>query len=54
MTTPRFATRTSVSPASCAACVRNSMKASRIYRCRDGVTYLGWRLYPGLARLPRK
>lgn len=26
---------------------------SRVYRCRDGITYLGWRLYPGLTRLPR-
>lgn len=27
---------------------------SRVYRCADGVTFLGWRLYPGRARLPRR
>ena len=27
---------------------------SRIYRCADGVTFLGWRLFPGYARLPRR
>lgn len=26
---------------------------SRVYRCGDGVTFLGWRLFPGSARLPR-
>jgi hypothetical protein len=26
---------------------------SRVYRCRDGVTFLGWRLFPGRTRLPR-
>ncbi|MGC9948509.1 MAG: reverse transcriptase/maturase family protein [Bryobacteraceae bacterium] len=27
---------------------------SRVYRCADGVTFLGWRLFPGRARLPRR
>jgi len=27
---------------------------SRVYRCADGVTFLGWRLFPGHARLPRR
>ncbi len=27
---------------------------SRVYRCADGVTFLGWRLFPGYARLPRR
>jgi retron-type reverse transcriptase len=27
---------------------------SRVYRCADGVTFLGWRLFPGFARLPRR
>jgi retron-type reverse transcriptase len=27
---------------------------SRVYRCADGVTFLGWRLSPGSARLPRR
>ena len=26
---------------------------SRVYRCQDGVTFLGWRLFPGRTRLPR-
>ena len=26
---------------------------SRVYRCADGVTFLGWRLFPGYAQLPR-
>ncbi|MEZ5399799.1 MAG: RNA-directed DNA polymerase [Bryobacteraceae bacterium] len=26
---------------------------SRVYRCRDGLTFLGWRLFPGHARLAR-
>ncbi len=26
---------------------------SRVYRCRDGVTFLGWRLFPGYTRLVR-
>ncbi|MEZ5403785.1 MAG: reverse transcriptase domain-containing protein [Bryobacteraceae bacterium] len=25
---------------------------SRVYRCRDGIPFLGWRLYPDRARLP--
>jgi hypothetical protein len=27
---------------------------SRVYRCADGVTFLGWRLFRGHARLPRR
>jgi hypothetical protein len=27
---------------------------SRVYRCADGVTFLGWRLFPGRTRLPRR
>jgi RNA-directed DNA polymerase len=27
---------------------------SRVYRCADGVTFLGGRLFPGRARLPRR
>ncbi len=27
---------------------------SRVYRSADGVTFLGWRLFPGRARLPRR
>jgi len=27
---------------------------SRVYRCADGVTFLGWRLFPGVAHLPRR
>lgn len=27
---------------------------SRVYRCRDGVTFLGWRLFPSHARLTRQ
>ena len=27
---------------------------SRVYRCSDGVSFLGWRLFPGYARLPRE
>jgi retron-type reverse transcriptase len=27
---------------------------SRVYRCADGVTFLGWRLFPGHASLPRR
>ncbi|MEO8657248.1 MAG: reverse transcriptase/maturase family protein [Bryobacteraceae bacterium] len=26
---------------------------SRVYRCEDGLRFLGWRLFPGRARLPR-
>jgi retron-type reverse transcriptase len=26
---------------------------SRVYRCQDGVTFLGWRLFPSRTRLPR-
>jgi hypothetical protein len=29
-------------------------RKSRVYRCADGVTFLGWRLFPGWARLPRR
>ena len=28
-------------------------RKSRVYRCRDGVTFLGWRLYPERSRLVR-
>jgi len=27
---------------------------SRVYRCADGVTFLGWRFFPGYTRLPRR
>jgi retron-type reverse transcriptase len=27
---------------------------SRVYRCADGLTFLGWRLFPGRLRLPRR
>lgn len=27
---------------------------SRVYRCADGLSFLGWRLFPGNARLRRR
>jgi hypothetical protein len=29
-------------------------RKSRVYRCADGVTFLGWRVFPGRARLVRE
>ena len=29
-------------------------RKSRVYRCQDGVTFLGWRIFPGRTRLVRE
>jgi hypothetical protein len=29
-------------------------RKSRVYRCSDGVTFLGWRIFPGHTRLVRE
>jgi hypothetical protein len=30
------------------------LRKSRVYRCEDGITFLGWRLSPGRTRLVRR